>query len=90
MWYVSCCLMPLFGASATHASPDIKPSAKAITGNAASLGKLSTTAYHPELKATPMVASDIFVTAILPSKICVSGSFPKFPIKLTLFKPLIV
>jgi hypothetical protein len=59
MWYVSCCLMPLVGASATHASPDIKPSAKAITGNAASLGKLSTTDYHQELKATPMVASDI-------------------------------
>ncbi len=59
MWYVSCCLMPLFGASATHASPDIKPSAKAITGDAASLGKLSTTDYHPGLKATPMVASDI-------------------------------
>ena len=51
--------MPLVGASATHASPDIKPSAKAITGNATSLGKLSTTDYHPELKATPMVASDI-------------------------------
>uniref|UniRef100_UPI0037C098EF hypothetical protein n=1 Tax=Chamaesiphon sp. OTE_20_metabat_361 TaxID=2964689 RepID=UPI0037C098EF len=59
MWYVSCCLMPLVGASAAHARPDIKHSAKAITGDAASLGKLSTTDYHSELKATPMVASDI-------------------------------
>ncbi len=58
MWYVSCCLMPLVGASATHASPDIKPSA-AIAGDASSLGKLSTTDYHAELQATPMVASDI-------------------------------
>jgi hypothetical protein len=60
MWYVSCCLMPLVGASATHASPDIKPNASAITGTASSLGKLSTTDYHPELTATPTVASDIF------------------------------
>ena len=58
-WYVGCCLMPLFGAAAAHASPDITPSAKAITGNAASLGQLATTDYHPELKTTPMVASDI-------------------------------
>jgi hypothetical protein len=55
--------MPLVGASATHASPDIKPSATTITGDASSLGKLSTTDYHPELKATPMVASDIFAQA---------------------------
>jgi hypothetical protein len=63
MWYVSCCLMPILGASAAHASPDIKQSAKAITGDAASLGKLSTTNYHKELKATPMVASDILAQA---------------------------
>ena len=62
MWYISCGLMPLIGASATHASP-IKHNTKAITGNAASLGKLSTTDYHQELKATPMVASDILAQA---------------------------
>jgi hypothetical protein len=63
MWYVSCGLMPLIGASATHASPNIKHSAKAVTGTAASLGKLSITDFHQELKASPMVASDILAQA---------------------------
>jgi hypothetical protein len=59
MWYASCCLIPLWGASATHASPEVKPSANTTTGNTASLGKLSVIDYHQKLKATPMVASGI-------------------------------
>jgi hypothetical protein len=59
MWYVSCCLMPVLGASATHASPEVKSSTNTTTGNASSLGKLSIADYSQELKATPMVASGI-------------------------------
>jgi hypothetical protein len=60
MWYVGCCLMPIVGASATHAaSPDTKTSATTVTGNAASLGKLSSTDYHQSLTATPTVANGI-------------------------------
>jgi hypothetical protein len=59
MWYVSCCLMPLFGASATYANPEVKPSETNVTGNAASLGRLSSMDYHQSLVATPTVASDI-------------------------------
>jgi hypothetical protein len=59
MWYVSCCMMPLFGASATHANPEVKSSPKTVTGEAASLSTLSSTDYHQSLAATPMVASDI-------------------------------
>jgi hypothetical protein len=59
MWYVSCCLMPLFGASATYANPEVKPSEANFAGDAASLGRLSSTDYHQSLAATPMVASDI-------------------------------
>ncbi len=59
MWYVSCCLMPLFGASATYANPEVKPSETIVTGNAASLGRLSSTDYQQSLAATPIVASDI-------------------------------
>jgi hypothetical protein len=59
MWYVSCCMMPLFGASATHANPEVKTSAKIVTGNAASLGRLSSTDYRQSFAATPMVARDL-------------------------------
>ena len=59
MWYVGCCLMPLFGASASQASPDIKPSPITTTGgNAASLGRLSS-ADSQVFSATPLVARDI-------------------------------
>lgn len=55
LWYVGCCwTLSLFSASATHASPDLKPSAKAITGNAAGLGRLSTTDDRATT-ATPVV-----------------------------------
>jgi hypothetical protein len=44
LWYVGCCwTLSLFSASATHASPDLTTSAEATTGNAASLGRFSTT-----------------------------------------------
>jgi hypothetical protein len=44
LWYVGCCwTLSLVSASATHASPDLTTSAKATTGNAASLGRFSTT-----------------------------------------------
>ncbi|WP_310484569.1 hypothetical protein [Chamaesiphon sp. VAR_48_metabat_403] len=59
LWYVSCCLMPMFGASATHASPEVRSSANTATGNAASLGKLSSIDRQQTFTATPMVASDI-------------------------------
>jgi hypothetical protein len=59
MWYVSCCMMPLFGASATYANPEVKSSANTAPGNAASFGRLSSTNYSQSLAATPMVASDI-------------------------------
>jgi hypothetical protein len=59
MWYVSCCMMPLLGASATYANPEVKSSANTVPGNAASLGRLSSTNYSQSLAATPMVASDI-------------------------------
>lgn len=59
LWYVSCCLMPMFGASATHASPEVRSSAHTATGNAASLGKLSSVDRQQTFTATPMVASDI-------------------------------
>ena len=59
LWYISCCLMPIFGASTSHASPEIKSSTHATTGgNAASLGKLSS-ADAQVFSATPLVASDI-------------------------------
>jgi hypothetical protein len=63
MWYVSCCLMPVLGASAAHASPEAKSSPKTAIGDAARLGRLSTTGYSQQLKATPMVASDLFAQA---------------------------
>jgi hypothetical protein len=63
LWYVSCCLMPLVGASATHASPEVRSSAHTATGNAASLGKLSSTDRQQTFTATPLVASDIFAQA---------------------------
>ncbi|WP_373540394.1 hypothetical protein [Chamaesiphon sp.] len=60
MWYVGCCLMPLFSASTSHASPEIKSSAPTTTGgNAASLGKLLSSADYQAFSATPLVASDI-------------------------------
>ena len=49
----------MFGASATHASPEVRSSAHTATGNAASLGKLSSTDRQQTFTATPMVASDI-------------------------------
>ena len=63
MWYVGCCLMPLFSASTSHASPEIKSSTHTTTGgNAASLGKLSSTDAQV-FSATPLVASDILAQA---------------------------
>jgi hypothetical protein len=60
MWYVGCCLVPMVGASATHAaSPDIKTSATTATGDASILGKLSSTDYHQALTATPTVAKSL-------------------------------
>jgi hypothetical protein len=56
-------MLPLFGASATHASPKVRTSEKLVTGNAASLGKFSSPNYHQSLAATPMVASDILAQA---------------------------
>ena len=58
MWYVGCCLMPLFSASATHASPEIKSSAKTVTGDAASLGRFSNSDYRSPT-AAPKIANNI-------------------------------
>jgi hypothetical protein len=56
LWYVGCCwTLSLVGAAATHASPEIKPSASLATGNAASLGGFSSTDYHATT-AIPVVA----------------------------------
>jgi hypothetical protein len=67
MWYVSCCLMPLFGASATYANPEVTPSTNTVIGTAASSGRLSSTDYHQSLLATPTVASDILAQSPPPS-----------------------
>ena len=59
LWYASCCwTLSLVGAAATYASPEPKVSTDAITGNAASLGKLSLSADR-ETIATPVVANGI-------------------------------
>jgi hypothetical protein len=58
LWYVGCCwTLSLVSAAATHASP-VKPSANVATGNAASLGGLSSTDYHATT-AMPAVANGI-------------------------------
>ncbi len=58
LWYVGCCwTLSLASASATYASPDLKPSANLATGNAASLGGFSSTG--STTTATPAVASGI-------------------------------
>jgi hypothetical protein len=57
LWYVGCCwTLSLVSAAATHASPEIKPSASVATGNAASLGGFSSTDYHATT-AIPAVAN---------------------------------
>jgi hypothetical protein len=44
LWYVGCCwTLSLVGASAAHARPDLKSTVDLTTGNAASLGGLSST-----------------------------------------------
>ncbi len=57
MWYLGCCLIPLFSASISHASPEIKSTANTVTSNAASLGKLSSP--NSVFSATPLGVSDI-------------------------------
>jgi hypothetical protein len=79
MWYVSCCLMPLVGASATYANPDVKPSEAKITGNAESLGRLSSTDYHQSLVATPTIASDILAQTPPPPPTPTTPSAPTTP-----------
>jgi hypothetical protein len=57
LWYVGCCwTLSLVSAAATHASPEVKPSASVATGNAASLGGFSSTDYHATT-AIPAVAN---------------------------------
>jgi hypothetical protein len=57
LWYVGCCwTLSLVSAAATHASPEIKPSASIATGNAASLGGFSSTDDHATT-AMPAVAN---------------------------------
>ncbi|AFY94792.1 hypothetical protein [Chamaesiphon minutus] len=59
MWYVGCCMMPLYSASATYASPEIKSGNNTIaTGNAASLGRLSSTDY-PAPTTAPTIANNL-------------------------------
>lgn len=60
MWYIGCCMMPLYSASATYASPEIKSSSNnpIATGNAASLGRLSSTDYHAPT-AAPIIANNL-------------------------------
>ena len=62
MWYVGCCLIPLFSASTSHASPEIKSTASTATSNAASLGKLSSPD-RSVFSATPLGNSDILAQA---------------------------
>ena len=58
MWYVGCCLIPLFSTSNSHASPEIKSTAS----TAASLGKLSSPD-RSVFSATPLGTSDILAQA---------------------------
>jgi hypothetical protein len=59
LWYVGCCwTLSLASAAATHASPEIRPSASLATGNAASLGGLSSADYHATT-AMPAVANNL-------------------------------
>lgn len=62
MWYVCCCLVPLFSASTSHASPKIKSTANTVTSNAATLGKLSSPD-RSVFSVTPLGASDILAQA---------------------------
>ena len=63
LWYVGCCwTLSLVSASATHASPDLTTSAKATTGNAASLGRFSTTDDRATT-ATPVVDNNFLAQA---------------------------
>ena len=62
MWYVGCCLIPLFSASTSHASPEIKSTASTAISNAASLGKLSSPD-RSVFSATPLGNSDILAQA---------------------------
>jgi hypothetical protein len=80
LWYVGCCwTLSLVSASAAHASPDIKSSANLATGNAASLGGLSSTDDHATT-AKPAVASGILAqTPPAPPAPEAPGSAPAKP-----------
>jgi hypothetical protein len=63
LWYVSCCWsLSLVSAAATYANPEPKVGADTISGNAASLGRLSLTD-EPTISATPVVAKGTLAQA---------------------------
>ena len=79
LWYVGCCwTLSLFSASATHASPDLTTSAKATTGNAASLGRFSTTDDRATT-ATPVVDNNFLAQAPPPPEAPAAPAAPMTP-----------
>jgi hypothetical protein len=67
LWYVGCCwTLSLVSASAAHASPDLKSSVDLTTGNAASLGGLSSTDYSAPTATAAVAGSTLAQTPPAP------------------------
>ena len=80
LWYVGCCwALSLTSVSAAHASPDLKSSANLATGNAASLGGVSSTDYYATTAIPLVVNGSLAQTPPPPPAPEVPGTAPAKP-----------